>query len=182
MKSQKSLTPRSTDVGPVNYSTLSNGSVMKIPMMSFRGFLPRNSTTPKISFLTFIPLILTNPDPYLVYNLLPQFPDPFRYFLSKTVVKSYILPILPIFSPNPSAFQENMIFYIQTKFFTRQFYSTILSSTSASSSPSASASRFSSVSSVSFAYHLSSIISSIPSKHTAIFRKTRSIDPSLAST
>ena len=116
MKFQKSLTPRSTDVGPVNYSTLSDGSVMKIPMKSSHGFPPRNSTMPKISFPTFIPLIPTNLDPYLVYNLLPQFPDPFRYFLPKTVVKSYILPILPIFSSDPSAFQENKIFYIQQNF------------------------------------------------------------------
>ena len=73
MKFQKSLTPRLTDVGPVNYSTLSDGSVMKIPMKSFHGFPPWNSTTLKISFLTFILLIPTNPDPYLVYNLLLQF-------------------------------------------------------------------------------------------------------------
>ena len=90
MKFQRSLTPRSTDVSPVNYSTLSDGSVMKIPMKSFHGSLPRNSTTLKISSLTFILLILTNPDPYLVYNLLLQFSDPFRYFLPKTIVKSYI--------------------------------------------------------------------------------------------
>ena len=121
MKFQKSLTPRLTDVGPVNYSTLSDGSVMKIPMKSSHGFPPRNSTTPKISFPTFIPLIPTNPVPYLVYNLLPQFPIHSAIFFLKPLL-SLIFYLTSDLSSNPSAFSRKQDFYIQTKI----FYKTIL--------------------------------------------------------
>ena len=117
MKFQKSLTPRSTDVGPVNCSTLSDGSVMKILMMSFHGFPPRNSTTLKISFPTFIPLILTNLDPYLVYNLLPQFPIHSTIFFLKPSLSLIFylysrpfLPILPLFKKTRFLY-TNKIFY-----------------------------------------------------------------------
>ena len=113
MKFQKSLTPRSTDVSPVNYSTLSDGSVMKILMKSSHGFPPWNSIMLKISFLTFIPLIPTNPDPYLVYNLLPPFPIYSHYFLPKTIIKSYIL----ILSILPTSFQSFCFFQEKTRNF-----------------------------------------------------------------
>ena len=117
MKFQKSLTPRLTNVGTVNCSTLSDGLVMKIPMKSFHGFPPRNSTMLKISFPTFILLIPTNPDPYLVYNLLPQFSDLFCYFLPKTIVKPYILSIFPTFLPILPLFKKTRIFIYKQIFY-----------------------------------------------------------------
>ena len=114
MKFQKSLTPRSTDVGPVNYSTLSDGSVMKIPMKSSHGFPPRNLTTLKISFPTFIPLIPTNPDPYLVYNLLPQSPiHPAIFFLKPSLSLIFYLYFQPFFQSFRFSRKQEIFIYKQ---------------------------------------------------------------------
>ena len=114
------MTPRSTDVGPVNYSTLSDGSVMKIPMKSSHGSPPRNSTTPKISFPTFIPLILTNPDLYLVYNLLPQFPIHSAIFFLKPSLSLIFYSYFRPFFRSSRIFKKTRNFYVQTKFY-KQF-------------------------------------------------------------
>ena len=120
MKFQKSLTPRLTDVGPVNYSALSDGSVTKIPMKSSHGSLPRNSTMLKISFPTFIPLIPTNPDPYLVYNLLPKFPIHSTIFFLKPSL-SLIFYLTSDLSSDPSAFSRKQENFIYKQFFTNNF-------------------------------------------------------------
>ena len=165
MKFQKSLTPILTDIGLVNYFTLFDGLVIKILMKSSLGFPPWNLTTPKISFLTFIPLIPTNLDPYLVYNLLLPLPIPFHYFFLKLSLSPYItsLCIFPDLS-NLSIFsrKQNFMYNQKKKNYKKFFYSTISCTLSTSTSPSAS---FSS------SYQLSSNISTaLPNFFTIPFK------------